>query len=203
MIAPDNQATRERAAQVISAGGVIAFRTDTFYGLGADPLNRAALRSIRKLKGREEAKPILVLISDDKVADRFIASRSKLFQSFAQQHWPGALTLIDIAHPELPDALTAGSGTIGVRLPDDERVRGLIRICGGALTATSANLSSSLPARSAEEVQTYFPEGIDLIIDSGEVTVEEPSTVLDLSGSKPQIIREGIIKRENLAKLLD
>ncbi|HZE69082.1 MAG TPA: L-threonylcarbamoyladenylate synthase [Pyrinomonadaceae bacterium] len=203
MIKTDARATLVEAAGIISAGGIVAYRTDTFYGLGADPLNRDAVRSIRSLKGREEAKPILLLISDEGELERFLISRSEVFQGLAQRHWPGPLTLIGLARPELPDELTAGTGTIGVRLPADERVRNLVRICGGALTATSANLSGSLPARSAEEVQTYFPDEIDLIIDSGEVTVAEPSTVVDLSDKGPRIIREGIIKREHLGIIGD
>jgi L-threonylcarbamoyladenylate synthase len=188
----------ESAAKVIARGGVIAFRTDTFYGLGADPFNRQALRAIRKLKGREEGKPILLLISDKSDVERFIAARSTLFRRIAERFWPGPITLIDKARPELPEELTAGSGTIGLRLPDDERVRDLVRVCGGALTATSANLSGSLPARSVEEVRTYFPEGLDLVVDDGEVIVDQPSTVLDLSSERALIIREGAIPKEEL-----
>lgn len=192
----------EKAAEVIARGGIIAFRTDTFYGLGADPFNQNAVLTIRKLKGREDKKPILVLISDAPQIDRFITSRSKLFDSVSQRHWPGPLTIIGLASSELPTELTAGSGTIGVRLPADKQVRDLVRSCGSALTATSANLSGSLPARSAEEVQTYFPEGIDLIIDGGNVTAEQPSTVLDLSGAKPRVIREGALSLEELEPIL-
>jgi len=202
MVVTGSQAAHERAAQVVAAGGVIAFRTDTFYGLGVDPFNQTAVRAIRRLKGREEAKPILLLVSDPSEVDRLILSRSDLFDRIAKRYWPGPLTLIGIAQRELPEELTAGSGTIGVRLPDDEGVRNLVRVCGGALTATSANLSGSLPARTAEEVQTYFPDGVDLIIDDGDVTVADPSTVLDLSEAEPRIIREGAIKHEQLAEFL-
>jgi len=194
--------THQLAARVISAGGVIAFKTDTFYGLGADPFNAASVARIRNLKGREENKPILVVVSDRSEVDRFIRARSKLFDSVAERHWPGPLTLIGAAQPTLSEVLTAASGTIGVRLPDDERVRNLVRACGGALTATSANLSGSVPACTAEEVRTYFPEGVDLIIDDGEVTVTEPSTVLDLTGERPQLVREGAIKGAYLADFL-
>jgi L-threonylcarbamoyladenylate synthase len=200
MIEIDNQAAHERAALVIAAGGVMAFRTDTFYGLGVDPLNQNAVRAIRNLKGREEVKPILLLISDASLVDRFIVSRSKLFDAVAEHFWPGPLTLISLARPELPEELTAGSGTIGVRLPDDERVRDLVRACGGALTATSANPSGDAPARTVEEVQDYFPEGIDLIVDGGEVTVTEPSTVLDVSADAPRLVREGAISKEQIRR---
>jgi L-threonylcarbamoyladenylate synthase len=201
MIQEDNEEARIEAARIIASGGVIAFRTDTFYGLGVDPLNAEAVGKIRELKGREETKPILILISDDRELDRFI-NNSRFLRMVAVGHWPGPLTLVGGARPELPVELTAGTRTIGVRLPDDESVRGLVRACGGALTATSANVSGQPPARTAKEVESYFPEGIDLIIDGGEVTATEPSTVLDVSGFKPRLVREGAISREDLEEFL-
>lgn len=200
MIAFDNSQSCNQAATLIAAGGVIAFRTDTFYGLGADPFNREAVAKVRELKGREDEKPILVLISDQRDVDRFVAERSQQFDSIARRFWPGPLTLIGLARPELPEELTANTNTIGVRLPDDDKVRSLVRECGGALTATSANLSGQPPARTAKEVQDYFPAGIDLIIDGGEVTATKPSTVLDLSGLEARLIREGAITREALLR---
>src|SRR6185312_6484494 len=123
MIRSDNETTRAEAARIIVNGGLIAFRTDTFYGLGADPLNAAAVAKIRELKGREESKPILLLISDMDQLQRFVVDESGSFRIIASQHWPAPLTLIGPARAELPIELTAGSNTIGVRLPDDENVR--------------------------------------------------------------------------------
>ena len=202
MICSDSQTARAEAARIIANGGLIAFRTDTFYGIGADPLNAAAVAKIRELKGREENKPILLLISSMDQLERFVADQSGAFRIIASQHWPAPLTLIGSARPELPVALTAGTNTIGVRLADDENVRALVGVCGGALTATSANLSGKPPARTAREVEDYFPEGIDLIIDGGDVTVTEPSTVLDLSEAEPRLVREGAISRAALGDLL-
>jgi L-threonylcarbamoyladenylate synthase len=184
---------------IIHRGGVIAFRTDTFYGLGADPFNASAVRKIRELKGREEAKPILLLISDLSEVDRFITHQSKVFKSVANRFWPGPITLIGTARSELPDELTAGTRTIGLRLPYDEEVRSLVRECGGALTATSANTSGSDPARTAADVAGYFSNGIDLVVDAGTVTATEPSTVLDLTEDKPRLVREGAVKLEELS----
>lgn len=202
MIWSDSETTRAEAARIISTGALIAFRTDTFYGLGADPLNAAAVGKIRELKGREEDKPILLLISDMDQLDRFVGEESGIFGLIAIGYWPAPLTLIGPARAELPTELTAGTNTIGVRLPDDENVRALVRACGGALTATSANVSGSPPAHTASEVENYFPEGIDLIIDGGQVTITEPSTVVDLSGSEPRLVREGAVSREELERLL-
>lgn len=201
MIQPNTKQVCGEAARVISNGGVIAFRTDTFYGLGADPFNRDAIKRIRELKGREDDKPILLLISDEKEVDRFI-EQSEFFKLVARGHWPAPLTLIGVARPEVPIELTAGTTSLGVRLPDDDQVRSFVRGCGGALTATSANVSGQPPARTASEVEHYFPAGIDLIIDAGEVTAVDPSTVLDLNGPKPRLVREGAIKRE-LLTLID
>lgn len=178
---------------------MIAFRTDTFYGLGADPFNAVAVARIRELKGREDGKPILLLISDAEEIDRLIVEPSKQFQEMAAKFWPGPLTIIGKAVPELPLEITAGTGTVGVRLPADQSVRDLVRECGGALTATSANPAGRDPARSADDVRSYFSEGIDLIIDGGHVTAIEPSTVVDATVSPPRVVREGAIA----AKLID
>ena len=182
------------AAKIISAGGVIAFRTDTFYGLGADPLNAAAVAKIRELKGREENKPILLLLSDASVADRFIADRSEAFEQVARKFWPGPLTIVGAAVSNLPAEITAGTGTVGVRVPADESVRELVRQCGGALTATSANPSGREPARSAKEVIDYFGERLDLVVDGGEVSTTEPSTVLDVTTVPPRVVRQGVVR---------
>lgn len=187
-----------KAAQVIAAGGVIAFRTDTFYGLGADPFNAAAVERIRELKGREENKPILLLISDLEQVERLLAERSESFVRAAEKFWPGPLTIIGRAVSGLPPAITAGTGTVGVRLPADESVRELVRECGGVLTATSANPSGREPGRSAAEVASYFSHGLDLIVDGGDVTATEPSTVLDATISPPRVVRAGAIRVDSL-----
>src|SRR6267142_2204532 len=197
MIVPHSRASHINAAEIIRSGGAIAFRTDTFYGLGADPFNRDAIVRIRELKGREEDQPILLLVSDESEVDRFV-EQSEFFKLIAKGHWPAPLTLIGFARPEVPIELTAGTKSLGVRLPDDDNVRSLVRACGGALTATSANLSGPPPARTAKEVENYFREGIDLIIDGGESKVTEPSTVLDLRGPEARLVREGVISLEEL-----
>jgi L-threonylcarbamoyladenylate synthase len=183
----------KRPENIVREGGVIAFRTDTFYGLGADPFNAAAVARIRELKGREDDKPILLLISDLDRIDRLLTELSPEFMKLGAKFWPGPLTIVGKANADLPEGVTAGTGTVGVRLPADLSVRDLVRECGGALTATSANPAGCDPARSAEEVRNYFPAGLDLIIDGGQVTAIEPSTVVDATTSRPRVIREGAI----------
>jgi len=202
MIVPYTEETLGHAAKLIANGGVIAFRTDTFYGLGADPLNADAVARITKLKDRGESQPILLLIGDTSDVDHLIVEKSEDFELVARSFWPGPLTIVGRAASKLPDELTAGTGTVGLRLPNDEDVRVLVRVCGGALTATSANLSGAPPARSAEQVADYFPTGIDLIINGGEVLAKEPSTVLDLSQPEPHVIREGAVSQKTLEGVL-
>jgi L-threonylcarbamoyladenylate synthase len=176
----------------------MAFRTDTFYGLGADPFNARAVAKIRELKGREENKPILLLLAAASVVDRFIQDRSDAFDELVEKFWPGPLTIVGRAVAGLPAEITAGTGTVGVRVPADESVRELLRQCGGALTATSANPAGSEPARSAKEVFDYFGERVDLVIDGGEVIATEPSTVVDVTTSPPHVIREGAISSQRV-----
>lgn len=184
----------QEAAKTIACGGVIAFRTDTFYGLGADPFNRDAVRKIKELKGREESKPILIVISERDQIDRFIAERTRVFDLLAESFWPGPLTLVGKAAPDVPEEMTGGTETVGVRLPGDDKVRALVHACGGALTATSANSSDQAPAKSAAEVRAYFGDLIDLIVDGGQARTDLPSTVVDATDLEPRLIREGVIE---------
>jgi L-threonylcarbamoyladenylate synthase len=201
MIHNDTAETRAEAAAIIVAGGLIAFRTDTFYGLGVDPFNATAVAKICELKGREDNKPILLLIADATEVDRFIVQRTPAFDVTAARHWPGPITLIGNAHANLPEQLTAGTKSIGLRLPNDDGLRSLLRQCGGALTATSANPAGDPPARTASDVENYFPTGIDLIIDGGAVSATQPSTVLDVSGANARLVREGAILRAEIPAL--
>jgi L-threonylcarbamoyladenylate synthase len=190
------------ARESVAQGGVIAFLTDTFYGLGADPFDRRALARINQLKGRDAGKPILIVLSDASEADRFIKRRSELFDAVSARHWPGALTLVAAALDSVPREITAGSGTVGLRLPADERVRELVRSCGGALTATSANAAGEMPALTAAEVARYFPDLLDLIVDGGTARSDKPSTVLDTTGEGARLIREGAVSRAELQETL-
>ncbi|HVF51707.1 MAG TPA: L-threonylcarbamoyladenylate synthase, partial [Pyrinomonadaceae bacterium] len=172
--------------------------TDTFYGLGADPFKPDAVRLVKQLKGRDDGKPILVLISDETEAARFILTRTELFAALSARYWPGPLTLVVRAREEVPGELTAGTATVGLRLPDDEDVRALVRACGGALTATSANLTGEAPARTAPDVARAFPENLPLIIDGGAARSSLPSTVLDVTGTRARLIREGVLTSDEL-----
>lgn len=201
LIYPDSPAACERAALVVAAGGLVVFRTDTFYGVGADPFNPAALELINTLKGRD-GKPILVLAADAADAERLIAEKTRTFEVLAARHWPGALTLVVSARAGVPELLTAGTSTVGVRLPDDAEARAIVRACGGLLTATSANPAGRPPARTAREVAEYFPDDPGLVIDGGATRTELPSTVVDVTTLGPRLIREGVVTRAELEATL-
>lgn len=190
--------TNALARDLIAEGEIVAFRTDTLYGLGVNPWDREALRALNKLKGREEGKPTLILISDEEIVTDFIARRTPLYELLSRTYFPGAITIIETARNEVPDELTANTKTIGVRVPDDESVRDFVRACGGALTATSANLSGQPASLTANQVAAYFPEGVSLIVDGGTCETTLASTVIDISGSTPRLIREGAITRQSL-----
>jgi L-threonylcarbamoyladenylate synthase len=201
LIYPDSAEARGRAAEAVKGGRLVAFRTDTFYGVGADPFDAAALELVNALKGRD-GKPILVLAAEPEDAERLVAERTRVFDILAARHWPGALTLVARARPEAPELLTAGTGTVGVRLPDDEEARAIVRACGGLLTATSANPAGRPPARTAREVAEYFPGGPGLVIDGGPTRTDLPSTVIDVTGPRPRLIREGVVTRAELSETL-
>lgn len=200
-VLPDGDEARSRAAEVVRRGRLLAFRTDTFYGVGADPFNPAALRRIDELKGRE-GKPILVLVSDRAWAERLTESRGPAFDFLGERFWPGPLTLVLRADTRLPEELTAGTGTVGVRYPADEAVCRFVEACGGVLTATSANRAGRPPARSAGEALAAFPSGLDLIVDAGETEAEKPSTVVDISGGAARLIREGVLAWREIRQAL-
>jgi L-threonylcarbamoyladenylate synthase len=196
-------ASYSRIASVVARGGVIAFRTDTLYGLGADPFSRQGVQKIKQLKGRERRKPILILLSDLDQVPRFVAEPSQTFQLLAQTLWPGPLTLIGKATGAVLYEITALTQTVGVRLPDDDNVRALVRACGGALTATSANPARKEPARSAEEVFRYFGHAVDLIVDGGPARSVQPSTVVKVCKDKPRLIRDGVISWTNIRAAIE
>lgn len=201
MILHDSVETSAWAAALVAAGGIVAFRTDTFYGLGADPFNPAAVQSLLALKGREDGKPVLCVLSEREQAARFMAHGSAAFAKLSARCWPGALTLVVAAREDVPPELTAHTGTIGLRLPADEAVRAFVRACGGALTATSANRAGEPPARTATEVAQAFPVGLALIVDDGPARTEQPSTVLDVTGDTARLIREGVISWREIQTL--
>ena len=185
------------AGEVLKQGGIVAFPTDTVYGLGAVFDDEKAVRKIFEAKGREEKKPLSILVADMEqvalLAEIEKGTMAKKAKCLMEQYWPGALTLIFRKKPGIPDAVTAGGQTIGVRMPDLELTRELILAAGKPLAAPSANLSGKRSAVSAQEVLEDLDGRIDMVIDGGKCDIGVASTVVDMTGEKPVILREGVI----------
>jgi L-threonylcarbamoyladenylate synthase len=182
------------AATTLRAGGLVAFPTETFYALGAAALQPAAVRHIFTVKGRPEDKPLLVLVDSVAMVERIAAEVPVTARRLIAEHWPGPLTLVLRAQPHVPDEVTAGSGTVGVRLSAHPLARALVQALGEPVTAPSANPSTLAPPTTAAAVLHYFEGRIDLVLDGGATAGGEPSTVLDVTVDPPRVVRAGVLR---------
>ena len=192
----------EEAARIILQGGVEAFPTETFYGLAADALNERALQKIFRVKGRNENKPLPLIVADRSWIPGLVREISPLAGRLMEKFWPGPLTLVLEALPHLPAVLAAHTGKVGLRISSHPAAQSLARAVGRAITATSANLSGEPSISTAGEVFQALGEKLDAILDAGKTAGGMGSTVLDVSGTKPKILREGAISRQELARFL-
>ncbi|MDA4114830.1 MAG: L-threonylcarbamoyladenylate synthase [Thaumarchaeota archaeon] len=183
----------EVASTMVKEGGVVAFPTDTVYGLGCDPFDAAAVVRLIEAKERE-SKPIPVLCASEEDAAKLVELGPRGLE-LVRRYWPGALTIVARLRVELPEVLNQGSGWLGVRVPADETALSLARGCGGYITGTSANLSGHPSCRSAQEVANSLGDRIDAIIDGGVRTGSE-STVLRVDGESVEVLRRGSVAFE-------
>ncbi len=188
----------ERAAELLSAGEVVALPTETVYGLAANALDARAVARIFAIKGRPAHNPIIVHVASVAMAKRCVASWSALAGKLAKAFWPGPLTLVLPRAPAIPDVVTAGGPTVGVRWPSHPFIQAVIRRCGFPLAAPSANPANRLSPTSAEHVQKYLGDKVRLIVDGGPAQVGIESTVLDLSVRPPRLLRPGMIHEQAL-----
>ena len=186
------------AAAVIHSGGIVAIPTETSYGLAVDPFNGASLERLFEVKRRPVKKPILVLIDHPDRLPRLVSEVPAPLQPLMQRFWPGPLTLIFPAQPNLPSLLTAGTDTIGVRISSHRAASEICRQAGGMITATSANVSGEQPAWSAEELINSFADSIELIVDAGHLAEVPPSTVLRSEDNKVVVVRQGQITLDDI-----
>lgn len=199
---PDERQIQE-AAQLIRQGGIVAFPTESFYGLGVDPAMEGAVERLFLVKRRQKDRPILLLIAAagalDHLASRITPAARRLMDAF----WPGGLTLVFSASDRIPSAITAGTGKIGIRMSSHPVAAALAQAVGGTLTGTSANLSGMSPCRYAQEVLRQLGGRVDRILDGGITAGKNASTVLDVSEDPPRILRQGIVSREQLQNCID
>ena len=182
-----------RAVAVLKSGGVVAFPTETYYGLAVDPFNPLALNHLFALKQRDISKPILTLVDDRESLLTLVQSVPVIYTALIDRFWPGPLTLIFKARLNLPALLTAGTSTIGVRQSTHPFARQLLRAFGKPITATSANISGHKAAVDAFEVKAQFGSRIDLIFDGGKTPGLGGSTIVGLAGDNLKLIRAGVI----------
>jgi len=192
-----------RAAEWLRAGEVVALPTETVYGLAANALDARAVAKIYEVKGRPAHNPIIVHVAGLDLARRCAADWPPVAEKLARAFWPGPLTLVLPRSKEIPDIVTAGGPTVGVRWPGHPFIQAVIRECGFPLAAPSANLSNRVSPTNAGHVGKDLGDKIHLIVDGGQSQVGIESTVLDLTASPPRVLRPGMIHGESLGAALE
>jgi len=187
---------------MIREGEVVAFPTETFYGLGADAFNVRALQKVFRIKRREKNKPLLLLVADRTWLSALVKGIPPVAEHLMERFWPGPLTLVFEASPHLPDVLTAKTGKVGVRVSAHPVASALVEAVDGPITGTSANLSGQVSPSTAAEVLAALRERLGAVLDGGKTRGGLGSTVLDVSNATPRIIRQGAIPREDLEPFL-
>ena len=195
-------AAAKRAADLLRAGEIVALPTETVYGLAANALEEKAVAKIFQIKGRPANNPVIVHVSSVKMAKRCTNDWPNSADKLAKAFWPGPLTLVLPRANGIPDLVTAGGATVGVRWPNHPFIQAVIRQCDFPLAAPSANLSGRVSPTNAEHVRKQLGRKIPLIVDGGQSQVGIESTVLDLSVSPPQVLRPGMIHVESLAAVV-
>jgi L-threonylcarbamoyladenylate synthase len=188
------------AVEVLHAGGLVAFPTETVYGLGADALNAGAVQKVFEAKGRPSDNPLIVHIASLENVQQFTASISEKGLQLARRFWPGPLTLVFQKKINIPDGVTAGLETVALRVPDHPVTLELLRQFKGGIVGPSANVSGKPSPTSAEHVYNDLNGKIDLIIDAGPTMIGVESTVLDITVDPPVILRIGGLSREDIEK---
>jgi len=192
----------ERAAALLRAGELVAFPTETVYGLGADASNPQAVARIFAAKGRPADHPLIVHLPDASWIDRWAVDVPAAARTLAAAFWPGPLTLILKRHPDVPDAVTGGQDTVGLRVPNHPLALQLLREFAGGLAGPSANRFGHVSPTTAAHVRAEFGEAVAMVLDGGPCRVGIESTILDLSGGEPRILRPGMLDAADIGAVL-
>ena len=201
-IVPADDASLERAARILRSGGLVAFPTETVYGLGADAGQPDAVRAIFAAKGRPADHPVIVHVADATWLERWAAEVPGSARTLAAAYWPGPLTLVLRRASGVSDAITGGGETVGVRCPAHPVARTLLERVGRGLAAPSANRFGRISPTTAEHVAAELGDRIDLVVDGGPADVGVESTIVDLSGAEPRLLRPGGVALEALEDTL-
>lgn len=192
----------QQASDVLHAGGLVAFPTETVYGLGADARNVEAVKRIFAAKGRPADHPLIVHLADAGEMRQWAQNIPDAAWQLADAFWPGPLTLILVRLSDVPDAVTGGLDTVALRVPDHPVALKLLRAFGGGIAAPSANRYGQVSPTSAEDVREELRDSVDLILDGGRCSIGIESTIVDLSTGVPRILRPGKISQEELCRVL-
>jgi len=192
----------KKASVIIKKGGVVAYPTETFYGLGVKYDDLTALKKLYGIKYRSWNKALPLIIGEKRELDLIASGMTVSAEKLAKKFWPGPLTLLLPARPDISEFITAKTGKIAVRIPGTSFALDLARSLGFPITATSANISGMPPADTADDVIRYFGDALDLIIDCGKTPGGKPSTIVDASGQKIRFLRAGAITIEDVFNAL-
>jgi len=195
-----SDAELQHAAELIRQGGLVAFPTETVYGLGANALDADAVRRIFEAKGRPWASPLIVHVGDEAMARAITAEWPAMARRLTREFWPGPLTLVLKKAPIVPDIVTANLDSVGVRMPSHPIALQLIRTAGVPIAAPSANRFSELSPTTADHVRESLGDRVDLILDGGPTTVGIESTVVSLHRTPPLVLRPGMITKEQVER---
>ncbi len=193
----------ERGVSVLKQGGIVAFPTDTVYGLGASANLHSAVERVYQIKKRPRNMALPLLLADISQIDEIAESVPPVAWLLARSFWPGALTMILPRSRAVPDIITAGGKTVALRIPAHPIPLALIEGLEAPVVGTSANLSGKPSPLTADEVRSQFGNNIDLVIDGGRCPGGRESTIVDVSGEQPVVLREGAISREELRRVCE
>ena len=191
-----------QAAEILKAGGLVAVPTETVYGLAANGLDAGAVARIYEVKGRPETKPISLLVTGIGAAAQFCRDIPEAARILAEAFWPGPLTMVLWKTDAVPEIVTAGGATVGVRCPAHPMTLELLRLAGVPLATPSANPSGLPSPKDAEQVRAYFDGKIPCILDGGPCRVGVESTVVNMTVNPPKILRRGALSAEDLSRAL-
>ncbi len=201
-VLPMNEESINLAVRALREGGLVAYPTDTVYGLGAHAFILEAVERVFEVKARPHNAPLPLLLADADDLPRVAREVPEAARRLAEAFWPGGLSIVLPRSPAVPSLVTGGGEGVAVRVPDHQALRTLIRRLGAPITGTSANLSGHPSPTTVEEVQEQLGGRIELILDGGRCPGGVPSSVVDLIGQSPRLVREGAISRESLERVL-
>jgi len=190
-----------QAVSFLKDGKVIAYPTETFYGLGVDVTNEKAIKKLYELKRRDYSLPIAILVADKQMLEEYVDKMPEFIGPLIKSFWPGPLTILFPAGRKISRTLTTNTGKIGIRISSHPVATAIVREFGRPITTTSANLSGYPPSLSTTHVRKYFKDKIDCILDGGECEPSRGSTVIDIADETMAIIRDGAIPAEKIIRV--